>query len=48
MKDVHLHGTTIPEGKPVFLIDGSANRDERAWTDADSSTSTATAPRRRI
>jgi cytochrome P450 len=35
MKDVHLHGTTIPEGMPVFLIGGSANRDERAWTDAD-------------
>jgi cytochrome P450 len=35
MCDVHLHGTTIPEGSPVFLIGGSANRDERAWTDAD-------------
>lgn len=35
MKDVHLHGTTIPEGSPVFLLGGSANRDERAWTDAD-------------
>ncbi|MGH3674638.1 MAG: cytochrome P450 [Mycobacterium sp.] len=35
MKDVHLHGTTIPEGKPVFLIGGSANRDHLAWTDAD-------------
>lgn len=35
MRDVHLHDTTIPEGKPVFLIGGSANRDERAWTDAD-------------
>ncbi|GFG51214.1 cytochrome P450 [Mycolicibacterium agri] len=35
MKDVHLHGTTIPEGSPVFLIGGSANRDERAWTDPD-------------
>jgi cytochrome P450 len=35
MRDVHLHGTTIPEGYPVFLIGGSANRDERAWTDAD-------------
>lgn len=35
MKDVHLHGTTIPEGKPVFLMGASANRDERAWTDAD-------------
>jgi cytochrome P450 len=35
MKDVHLHGTTIPEGSPVFLIGGSANRDERAWTNPD-------------
>jgi cytochrome P450 len=35
MRDVHLHGTTIPEGSPVFLIGGSANRDERAWTDPD-------------
>lgn len=35
MRDIHLHGTTIPEGKPVFLIGGSANRDERAWTDPD-------------
>jgi cytochrome P450 len=34
-KDVELHGTTIPKGEPVFLIGGSANRDERAWTDAD-------------
>lgn len=35
MRDVQLHGETIPEGSPVFLIGGSANRDERAWTDAD-------------
>jgi cytochrome P450 len=35
MRDVHLHGTMIPEGSPVFLIGGSANRDERVWTDAD-------------
>ncbi len=34
-RDAHLHGTTIPQGSPVFLIGGSANRDERAWTDAD-------------
>ena len=34
-KDVDLHGTTIPKGKPVFLIGGSANRDPQAWTDAD-------------
>ena len=36
MKDVHLHGVTIPEGNPVFLINGSANRDPEAFTDPDS------------
>jgi cytochrome P450 len=35
MKDVELHGTTIPAGKPVLLCVGSANRDERAFADAD-------------
>ena len=35
MRKVHLHGETIPEGNPVFLIGGSANRDHLAWTDAD-------------
>lgn len=35
MKDVELHGTTIPAGKPVVLVPGSANRDERAFTNAD-------------
>jgi len=35
MKDVHLHGVTIPAGKPVFLINGAANRDPDAWTDPD-------------
>ncbi|OSC39943.1 cytochrome P450 [Mycobacterium decipiens] len=35
MKDVQLHGVTIPAGKPVFLINGAANRDPRAWTDPD-------------
>ncbi|MBV5244949.1 MULTISPECIES: cytochrome P450 [Mycolicibacterium] len=35
MKDVELHGVTIPEGKPVFLLAGSANRDPDAFTDAD-------------
>jgi cytochrome P450 len=34
-KDVHLHGVTIPAGKPVFLIGGSANRDPEAWTEPD-------------
>jgi cytochrome P450 len=35
MKDVELHGTTIPAGNPVLLCLGSANRDERAFTGAD-------------
>lgn len=35
LKDAHLHGETIPAGKPVFLLGGSANRDPDAFTDAD-------------
>jgi len=35
LREVTLHGVTIPEGKPVFLVGGSANRDPDAWTDAD-------------
>ncbi len=35
LKDVHLHGTTIPAGNPVLLIVGSANRDGDAFTDPD-------------
>ena len=35
MKDVQLHGVTIPAGKPIFLINGAANRDPDAWTDPD-------------
>lgn len=35
LKDVRLHGITIPAGKPVFLLGGSANRDSDAFTDAD-------------
>ncbi len=34
-KAAHLHGVTIPAGKPVFLLGGSANRDPDAFTDAD-------------
>lgn len=30
-----MHGVTIPQGKPVFLVGGSANRDPEAWTDPD-------------
>jgi cytochrome P450 len=35
MRDVTLHGVTIPAGKPVFLLLSAANRDADAWTDAD-------------
>src|SRR6185437_10898703 len=35
MKDVHLHGVTIPAGKPVFLINGAANRDPEVWTEPE-------------
>jgi cytochrome P450 len=35
VKEAHLHGVTIPAGKPVFLIGASANRDPEAFTDAD-------------
>ncbi|AFM18346.1 cytochrome P450 [Mycolicibacterium chubuense NBB4] len=35
MREVRLHGVTIPAGKPVFLLGGSANRDPEAFTDAD-------------
>ncbi|RDH74912.1 cytochrome P450 [Mycolicibacterium moriokaense] len=34
-RDVALHGTTIPAGSAVMLLGASANRDERAFTDAD-------------
>jgi len=35
LRAISLHGVTIPEGKPVFLVGGSANRDPAAWTDPD-------------
>ncbi len=35
LREVRLHGVTIPVGKPVFLVGGSANRDPRAWTEPD-------------
>jgi cytochrome P450 len=35
LQEITLHGVTIPAGKPVLLIVGSANRDSRAFTDAD-------------
>ena len=35
MREVHLRGVTIPEGKPVFLLQASAHRDPDAFTDPD-------------
>ena len=35
LRAVDLHGVTIPAGKPVFLVGGSANRDPEAFTDPD-------------
>ena len=34
LKEAHLHGTTIPASKPVFLMKAAANRDPRAFTNA--------------
>jgi cytochrome P450 len=34
-RDVTMHGVTIPAGAPVFLLYGSANRDERHFPDPD-------------
>lgn len=34
-RDVELDGTVIPKGADVVLCNGSANRDERRWSDAD-------------
>jgi cytochrome P450 len=36
LKDVQMHGVTIPADSPVMLLPASANRDERAFTDPDS------------
>ncbi|WP_426573726.1 cytochrome P450 [Aquihabitans sp. McL0605] len=35
VRDVELHGTTIPARSPVLLLTGAATRDERAFTDPD-------------
>ncbi len=35
LRDVTLHGTTIPAGSAVILINGSANRDERVFPEPD-------------
>ena len=34
-RDVELHGTRVPEGSALLLLNGSANRDEREFEDAD-------------
>lgn len=35
LRDVTVHGITIPAGSAVMLINGSANRDERMFADPD-------------
>ena len=35
MRDVELHGTRVEEGSILVLLNGSANRDEREFPDAD-------------
>jgi cytochrome P450 len=35
MRDVQFHGQTVPEGASLLLLNGSANRDERHFEDAD-------------
>jgi cytochrome P450 len=34
-RDVELHGTTVPEGSAILLLNASGNRDERAFEDPD-------------
>lgn len=34
-RDVTHHGQTVPEGNVILLLNGSANRDERKFADAD-------------
>lgn len=34
-REVELHGTRVPEGSAMLLVNGSANRDERRYPDAD-------------
>ncbi|MFJ7225309.1 cytochrome P450 [Streptomyces sp. NPDC098090] len=33
VEDIDIAGTTIPEGAPIFLVYGSANRDPQRFTD---------------
>ena len=32
-EDVEYHGTTVPEGSAILLLNGAANRDHRKWGD---------------
>jgi cytochrome P450 len=34
-KDVEYHGTTVPEGSVMLMLNGSANRDERKFPNGD-------------
>jgi len=34
-RDVEVHGTTVPEGSVMVLLNGSANRDDRHFPDGD-------------
>ncbi len=34
-RDVEVHGTVIPEGSIMMLINAAANRDERHWTNPE-------------
>jgi cytochrome P450 len=34
-RDVEVHGTVVPEGSVMLLLNGAANRDGRHWTDPD-------------
>jgi len=34
-RDVEMHGVTIPAGSKLIMLNGAANRDERAYEDAD-------------
>jgi cytochrome P450 len=34
-RDVEVHGTIVPGGSIMLLLNGAANRDERHWTDPD-------------
>ena len=38
MKDVEYYGTTVPAGSAMLMLMGSANRDERRFSNPDSST----------